>query len=64
MKRNKFIYWIYVNSTKEQKLDRQVIGLKKHVDDRYIFTDKQSGIDMDRPQYQLLRKVAQQGDTI
>lgn len=51
-------------STKEQNLDRQIVELKKYVDERYIFTDKQSGKDMDRPQYQLLRKVAQKGDTI
>lgn len=51
-------------STKEQNLDRQMIELKKYVDDRYIFTDKQSGKDFDRPQYQLLRKVVQSGDVI
>lgn len=51
-------------STKEQNLDRQTVELKKYVDDRYIFTDKASGKDMDRVQYQLLRKVAQKGDNI
>lgn len=51
-------------STKEQHLDRQMVELQKHVDDKYIFTDKQSGKDMERPQYQLLRKVAQKGDTV
>ncbi|MGH4125297.1 MAG: recombinase family protein [Clostridium sp.] len=51
-------------STKEQNLDRQTIELEKYVDEKYIFTDKQSGKDMDRPQYQLLRKIAQRGDTI
>ncbi len=51
-------------SSKDQNLDRQIIELKKYVDDRYIFTDKQSGKDMDRVQYQLLKKVAQKGDTI
>lgn len=51
-------------SSKDQNLDRQIVELKKHVDDRYIFTDKQSGKDMERPQYQLLRKVAQRDDVI
>ncbi|MBU3176674.1 recombinase family protein [Clostridium estertheticum] len=51
-------------STKDQNLDRQMVELQKHVDEGYIFTDKQSGKDMERPQYQLLRKVSQRGDTI
>lgn len=51
-------------SSKGQNLDRQRVELQKYVDDRYIFTDKQSGKDMDRAQYQLLKKVAQNGDTI
>ncbi|MBK5240239.1 recombinase family protein [Clostridium sp.] len=51
-------------SSKEQNLDRQLVELEKYVDARYIFTDKLSGKDMDRPQYQLLRKIAQQQDTI
>ena len=51
-------------STKDQNLDRQIVELEKYIDEKYIFTDKQSGKDMDRPQYQLLRKVAQRGDVI
>ena len=51
-------------SSKDQNLDRQVVELEKYVDERFIFTDKASGKDMDRVQYQLLRKVAQKGDTI
>lgn len=51
-------------STKEQNLDRQMIELAKYVDKQYIFTDKQSGKDMDRTEYQILRKVAQKGDNI
>lgn len=51
-------------STKEQHLDRQIIELLKYVEEKYIFTDKQSGKDMERVQYQLLRKVAQKGDAI
>lgn len=58
------IYGYMRVSTKEQNLDRQLIELKKYVDERYIFQDKQSGKNFDRPQYQLMKKVAQKGDTI
>lgn len=52
-------------STKDQNLDRQMVELKKYVEDeKYIFTDKLSGKNMERPEYQLLRKVAHKGDTI
>lgn len=51
-------------STKEQNLDRQIVELKKYVDERFIFQDKLSGKDFDRPQYQLMKKVAQKGDAI
>ena len=51
-------------SSKEQNLDRQLIALGKYVDDRFIFTDKISGKDMDRREYQLLRRIAQGGDVI
>lgn len=51
-------------STKEQNLDRQLLELRKYVDDRFIFQDKVSGKDFNRPEYQLMRKVAQKGDVI
>ena len=51
-------------SSKEQNLDRQLIALGKYVDDRFIFTDKISGKDIDRREYQLLRRIAQGGDVI
>lgn len=51
-------------STKDQNLDRQLVELKKFVEDRFIFQDKLSGKDFDRPQYKLMRKVAQKGDAI
>lgn len=51
-------------SSKQQNLDRQLVELKKHVDERFIFQDKQSGKDFDRKEYQLMRKVAQTGDEI
>jgi DNA invertase Pin-like site-specific DNA recombinase len=51
-------------SSRDQHLDRQLLELEKYVDEKYIFMDKQSGKSMDRPQYQLLRKVADSGSTI
>lgn len=52
-------------STKEQHLDRQLVELKKYVNsDKHIYTDKQSGKDMDRPEYQLLKRAADKGDII
>jgi DNA invertase Pin-like site-specific DNA recombinase len=39
-------------SHKDQNADRQIIALKEvGIDEEYIFTDKQSGKDFDRPQY-------------
>ena len=61
---NKRVYGYARVSSKGQNLDRQIVELEKYVDNRFIFTDKQSGKDMDRVEYQLLRKVAQAGDTI
>lgn len=58
------IYGYMRVSTKGQKLDRQFVELKKYVEERFIFEDKLSGKDFERPQYQLLKKVAQKGDVI
>lgn len=58
------IYGYVRVSTKEQHLDRQIIELSKYVEERFIFQDKVSGKDFERPQYQLMRKVAQKGDVI
>lgn len=46
-------------SSKDQNEDRQLIALHEMgVEDRNIFTDKQSGKDFDRPQYKkLVRKL-------
>lgn len=65
-------------STKEHALDHQLVELQKYVEDRFIFTNKASGKDMDRlsstykslsmntdrVEYQLLKKESQRGDTI
>lgn len=53
-------------STKEQNLDRQILELKKYIDDeRDIITDKQSGKDFDRSGYRSLREtLLRKGDTL
>lgn len=52
-------------STKEQHADRQLQALlEAGVEERFIFTDKQSGKDFSRPQYQVLRNALRQGDCL
>lgn len=52
-------------SSRDQHLDRQILELEKYVDPKLIFKDKMSGRSMEaRPEYQLLRKVADRGSTI
>lgn len=52
-------------STKEQKLDRQLIELEKYVPDKEdIITDEISGKNFERPNYQALRRFVRKGDTI
>lgn len=53
-------------SSKEQKLDRQLIELKKYVPAENIIMDKQSGKDLDRPGYQALKGSLglRRGDTL
>lgn len=52
-------------SSRDQNLDRQLIALQEAgVDPANIFTDKQSGKDFNRPQYQALLSTIDQGDLI
>lgn len=52
-------------STKEQHTDRQFQALlDAGVEERFIFTDKQSGKDFLRPQYQVLKNALRQGDCL
>ena len=53
------IYGYVRVSTREQDEDRQLIALREvGVENKYIFLDKQSGKNFDRPQYKkLLRKL-------
>ena len=57
--------WAYARaSTKSQNLDRQIIQLKNFVDDSFIMCDKASGKNFDRPNWDLLNRVLDQGDTL
>lgn len=52
-------------SSRDQNEERQLIAMHEAgIDDAHIFTDKQSGKDFDRPQYQRLRKKLKKGDTL
>ena len=57
--------WAYARvSTKDQNLDRQVILLKQYVDEAFILSDKASGKNFERPKWELLNNVLDQGDTL
>lgn len=52
-------------STKEQKLDRQYEALLPYVtDEKFIYSDKASGKDMEREGFQNLLKAMREGDTL
>ena len=52
-------------STKEQNTDRQVIALlERGIAERDIFSDKASGKDFNREQYQALKTQLRAGDTV
>lgn len=52
-------------STKEQNLDRQLEALKGYVtDEKYIYSDKASGKDMEREGFQNMLKAMRAGDTL
>ena len=52
-------------SSAEQNEDRQLVAMRAAgISKRYIFMDKQSGKDFDRPQYQCLKRKLKQGDLL
>ena len=51
-------------SSKDQNLERQIEELKQYNKDIIMFTDKASGKDFDRKEYEILKRVAGDGDTI
>ena len=57
------IYGYVRVSTKEQNEDRQLVAMREFGVDR-IYTDKQSGKDFERPQYQKLLRKLKKADTL
>ena len=52
-------------STKEQNEQRQMIALREFgISDKYIFLDKQSGKNFERPNYKKLMRKLKNGDTL
>ncbi|MBU8763727.1 recombinase family protein [Micrococcus luteus] len=52
-------------SAKDQNPERQLVKFRElGIDERYIFMDKQSGKDFDRPRYQAMRLMIREGDLI
>lgn len=52
-------------SSKDQNEARQIEEMKKNgVDERFIFIDKESGKDFDRKEYQLIKRVLNEGDVL
>lgn len=52
-------------STKEQNLDRQIKTLLDlGVEERFLFVDHATGKNLDRPEYQLLKRAIRSGDTL
>lgn len=61
---NKSYGYIRVSS-RDQNEDRQLISLREFsIPNKYIYTDKQSGKDFDRPQYQRLLRKLKPGDVL
>lgn len=52
-------------SEKDQNEDRQLTTLREQgIPEEYIFIDEDSGKNFDRPEYQLLKRVMREGDTL
>lgn len=52
-------------SSMDQNIDRQLHKMNElGIEDRFIFMDKQSGKDFDRPQYQAMKLVIRKGDLV
>lgn len=52
-------------SAKDQNPERQLVKFRGlGIEDRFIFVDKQSGKDFDRPRYQAMRLMIREGDLV
>ena len=58
------IYFYARVSSKDQNLDRQLEAARAYKNIDRIFSDKQSGKDFDRPQYQEMKSVVRSGDEV
>lgn len=59
------IYGYVRVSAKDQNPDRQLVKMKSlGIEEQFVFVDKASGKNFDRPQYQNLRRFIQDGDLI
>ncbi|MDK2799684.1 MAG: hypothetical protein PWQ70_1303 [Clostridiales bacterium] len=59
------IYGYIRVSSKDQNEARQIEQMKNHgVDERFIFIDKESGKNFDRKEYQLIKRVLNEGDLL
>ena len=60
------VFGYAIVSTKEQNLDRQLIALAEQgIEERNIIVDKESGKDLERKGYQLLKGgLLRRGDTL
>lgn len=62
---NQKVYGYIRVSSKDQNEDRQRVAMREFgVQDRYVFVDKQSGKDFERPQYKRLVKKLRPGDLL
>lgn len=58
------VFYLRVSTT-EQNIDRQIKMAKDNgIEDRFIFIDKQSGKDTERPQLKKMLQFIQSGDTV
>lgn len=63
MNAKKFGY-VHVSS-KDQNEEHQIINMEKSgIDDHDIFVDKKTGSNMDRENYQTMKRIVRTGDTI
>lgn len=52
-------------SSKDQSLERQLSAAKEiGIEEEYIFVDKASGKDFQRPEYQLMKRMLRSGDAL
>lgn len=52
-------------SAKDQNPERQLVKFRElGVEDRFMFVDKQSGKDFERPRYQAMRMMIREGDLV